>query len=111
MPNDTATRHVNCENKGMYKRLFALTALLAVFLTTPAWALPVSSSNNPPATARTTLTVPRGVSLGSRDEDHRYASQEAKSPDAKKYRGGDVIVISATALAIILLVVVILILI
>lgn len=55
--------------------------------------------------------LPRGTTLGSRAEDRRYAAREAASPDAKTYRGGDVVVISATAVAIILLVIVIIILI
>ncbi len=95
----------------MFKRLIALIALMTAFLTTPAWALTDSTSGNPPAQTQATLSEPRGVTLGQRNEDQRYASQEAKSPDAKKYRGGDVIVISATALVVILLVVIILILI
>ncbi len=95
----------------MHKRLIALIALITAFLTTPAWALTESTSQNAPTQTQSSLTAPRGVSLGSRDEDRRYASQEAKSPAAKNYRGGDVIVISATALVVILLVVIILILI
>ena len=54
----------------------------------------------PPATAPASLT-----------DAQRYAAREATSPDAKKYRGGDYIVISASALAVVLLVVLILILI
>jgi hypothetical protein len=53
---------------------------------------------------------PKGVSLGSSEEAKRYAAREEASPEARNYRGGDVIVLSATAVAIILLVVIILIL-
>jgi predicted double-glycine peptidase len=56
-------------------------------------------------------TLPPSTALGSLTEAQTYAAREATSPDAKKYRGGDVIVISASALAVILLVVLIIILI
>jgi len=95
----------------MQKRLIPLIALIGAILTTPAWAGTQTVESSPQTQVQTRSSTPQGVKLGSRDEDQRYASQEAKSPDAKKYRGGDVIVISATALAIILLVVIILILI
>lgn len=55
--------------------------------------------------------APRGVAMGSRTEEQRYAAREAASPDAKKYRAGDVIVISASALAIVLVIILIIILI
>jgi predicted double-glycine peptidase len=70
------------------------------------------------AFAGATESVPKAASapssstaLGSLTETQTYAAREAASPDAKKYRGGDVIVISASALAVILLVVLIIILI
>ncbi len=47
----------------------------------------------------------------SRAEEARYARREAASPEAKKFRGGDVIVISASAIAIVLLIVLIIVLI
>jgi hypothetical protein len=53
----------------------------------------------------------RGTALGARSDEQRYAAREAASPDAKKYRGGDVIVISASVLVVILLVVLIIVLI
>jgi hypothetical protein len=43
-------------------------------------------------------------------EAQRYAAREATSPDAKRFRGGDYIVISASALIIILLIVLIIVL-
>ena len=55
--------------------------------------------------------APKGVSLGSAQDEKRYAAREATSPEAKNYRGGDVIVISATTALIILLVVLIVVLI
>ena len=67
--------------------------------------------------ALSTESVPRAASappptaLASVTDAQRYAAKEATSPDAKKYRGGDYIVISASALAVVLLVVLILILI
>lgn len=66
----------------------------------------VNTRNESPVRAN----APNGAVLGSRAEEDRYAAREASSPDAKQYRGGDVIVISATAVAVILLVVLILIL-
>jgi predicted double-glycine peptidase len=51
------------------------------------------------------------AALGTRAEEESYAARETASPEAKKYRAGDVIVISATTLAIILLIVIIIILI
>jgi predicted double-glycine peptidase len=48
--------------------------------------------------------------IGTRVEQDSYAARETTSAEAKKYRAGDVIVISGTALAIILLVVLIIVL-
>lgn len=56
-------------------------------------------------------TPPPRASFGARSEEARYAAREAASPDAKKYRGGDVIIISAGALALILVIVLIIVLI
>ncbi len=64
-------------------------------------ALPGSRAAGEVATGAPTL----------RADEQAYASREAASPDAKKYKAGDVIVISATTLVIILLVVLIIILI
>jgi hypothetical protein len=55
--------------------------------------------------------APRGTSLGSRSEEARYAQREATAPQAKNYRGGDVIVISASVLVVVLLIVLIIVLI
>ena len=58
-----------------------------------------------------TASLPAGTAPVSLTDAQRYAARETASPDAKKYRGGDYIVISASALAVVLLVVLILILI
>jgi predicted double-glycine peptidase len=63
------------------------------------------------ATAPSAVSLPPSTPLASLTDSERYAAKEATSPDAKKYRGGDYIVISASALAVVLLVVLILILI
>ncbi|HMI89118.1 MAG TPA: cysteine peptidase family C39 domain-containing protein [Polyangiaceae bacterium] len=55
--------------------------------------------------------IPPSTDVSSVTEAERYAARESASPEAKKYRGGDYIVISASALAVILLVVLIIILI
>lgn len=47
----------------------------------------------------------------AQDDARLYAKREAISPDAKNYRAGDVIVISATTLAVVLLIVLVIILI
>jgi predicted double-glycine peptidase len=56
-------------------------------------------------------SLPAGTATRSVTEAERYAARETASPEAKKYRGGDYIVISASALAVVLLVVLILVLI
>jgi hypothetical protein len=49
--------------------------------------------------------LPAAASFGIRSDEDRYVSREAASPGAKIYRGGDVMVISVTAVALVLLVV------
>jgi predicted double-glycine peptidase len=63
------------------------------------------------ASAANVANLPSSTPLASLTDSQRYAARETTSPDAKKYRGGDYIVISASALAVVLLVVLILILI
>jgi predicted double-glycine peptidase len=58
------------------------------------------------ATAKAAPIAPSSAAA-TLNEQERYAARESASPDAKKYRGGDYIVISASALAVILLVVLI----
>lgn len=94
------------------KYLALVASLLA--LSCFAFVSPARAEGSQPAptiaTSEAGADLPRGTSLGSRADAQRYASREVASPEAKQYRGGDVIVISATAVAIILLVIVILIL-
>jgi hypothetical protein len=98
----------------MKSKFLALLVLSLLALVSPARAENPNSPAAPSAQVTTSTeagaTLPRGTALGSRSEAHRYAAREAASPEAKQYRGGDVIVISATAVAIILLVIVIIIL-
>ena len=85
----------------------ALALSVAAPVVTPAHAAsPVVTSSG----AVAHRAAPK-ESFGARTDEQRYAAREAASPEAKKYRGGDVIVISATALAIVLLVVLIIVLI
>lgn len=100
----------------MKAKILALLVLLTVAFVSPAWAAGARGETPKTSSAETTfekprVAMPRGPALGSTEEERRYAAREAKSEDAKKYRAGDVLVISGTAIAIILLVIVILILI
>jgi hypothetical protein len=56
------------------------------------------------------ITIPRTSSGARLSEEERYAVREAMSKEAKNFRGGDAIVITATAAVIILLAVIIIIL-
>ncbi len=97
----------------MFRRLAAASAL----------SLSVAASFSGISAAHPTSTVvtsnralvahapPQGTALGARSDEARYAAREAVAPQAKKYRGGDVIVISASVLVVILLVVLIIVLI
>jgi hypothetical protein len=96
------------------RNLYALVLGASVSLA-PAVSL-ASTTSHETATHRqsTTLTAPsaagesRGVKA-SADDLSRYAARDAASPDAKNYRGGDTVVIGATAataiLAVLLLVI------
>lgn len=99
----------------MKRKLIATVGFLTMALAAPAYAgdtrLTSSTASTSDASRPRAVGVPRGTSLGSSADEAKYAAREAASPDAKKYRGGDVIVISVTAVAIILLVVIIIILI
>jgi len=79
---------------------------MVAFPDTGAAAVAAAAESLPKA-----ASLPSGTSPASLSDAERYAAREATSPDAKKYRGGDYIVISASVLAVILLVVLILILI
>lgn len=95
-------------------RIFAALGLLTLALAAPAGAADGRATNSGAGTTESVqmaASVPRGATLGSRAEEQRYAAREAASPEAKKYRAGDVIVISVTTAALIVLVVVLLIII
>jgi hypothetical protein len=83
--------------------LFALSLAMAT--------APVAYANESASTSAVSTSVPESATLGSSAEEKRYAARAAESPDARKFQGGDVIVISATTLAIVLLVILILVLI
>jgi hypothetical protein len=94
------------------KRLATFGLLtLSLALAGPAHALD-AQPKTPPAQSEPAKAerAPRGAVVGSPAEDKRYAMREAASPDAKNYKGGDVVVISVTTAVIVLLAVVILIL-
>ncbi|HWP06875.1 MAG TPA: hypothetical protein VNN72_14075 [Polyangiaceae bacterium] len=56
------------------------------------------------------ITIPRTASTPTLSDEERYAVREAISREAKNFRGGDAIVITATAAAIIILGVILIIL-
>jgi len=94
------------------KRLATFSLLtLTLALAGPAHALD-AQHRNPPAKSEPAKVerAPRGTAAGSPAEAQRYARREAASPDAKNYKGGDVVVISVTTAVIVLLAVIILIL-
>ena len=96
----------------MKTKFAAIISVLISLQAIPARALPEASGNSPVQIQSSERATPtRGAALGTPIDDQRYAAREAASPEAKKYKGGDVIVISASAVAIVLLVVLILILI
>ena len=57
------------------------------------------------------VVVPKGATPGSTADEKRYAQRASKSGEARNFRGGDTVVISASALAVILLIVLIIVLI
>lgn len=88
---------------------FVGSGLLALSLATAT--APVAFANERADAAVATSPTPKGAALGSNAEEKRYAARAAESTEARNFRGGDVIVISATTLAIVLLVILILVLI
>jgi hypothetical protein len=87
--------------------------VLALCSASPAFGQPATATADSAALEAhvgAPVPAPKGVQPGSAEEAKRYAAREEASPEARNFRGGDVIVISATAVAIILLVVIILIL-
>ena len=98
----------------MKAKILGPLLLLVLTLVTPAWATvnprsPTPTETRPPP-AQSVRPAER-PSRGSQAESKRYASREAASKDAKKFRAGEpVLVITATAAIIILLGVIIILL-
>jgi hypothetical protein len=69
-----------------------------------------ASDTNVVVDSRGAAPAREGVSPGSPADQKRYAAREVASPDAKNFKGGDVIVIGASAVAVVLLVVLVIIL-
>jgi len=100
-----------------------LRRIATLVLTVLAFALPATARVNemkprgaPAPSAETRTPPPRTVapqrSNGSRADEQRYAEREVKAKNAKKFRGGEpVVVISATVAIIVLLGVIIILLI
>jgi hypothetical protein len=96
----------------MTKSKDALAALLLTLsVVSSAFAAPESGASIQGTARVQEVRAPQGRTMGSRADEARYAAKEAASAEAKNYRAGDVIVISATALVIILLVILIIVLI
>jgi len=93
--------------------LLILSLLLTFTLSSPAHALDARSqvTQSTETTTPKLASQPRSVERATPGEEKRYAAREAASPGAKEHRGGDTVVIGASALAVVLLVVVVLILI
>jgi hypothetical protein len=87
------------------------SGLLALALSSAALPAAAGDSRALTTASESVVVVPRGATPGSTADEKRYAQRAAKSQDARNFRGGDTIVISASALAVILLVVLIIVLI
>lgn len=104
----------------MRKTSIALIASLMLAHAVPARAASVSGttprslaaaeSPTPRPSRVRVLTIPRTASTPTLSDEERYAVREAISREAKNFRGGDAIVITATAAAIIILGVILIIL-
>lgn len=97
------------------RNLYALILGASVSMA-PAVSFASATTSHETTTARqsTTLTAPSAASgtvaaRPSANDLARYAARDAASPEAKNYRGGDTVVIGATAataiLAVLLLVI------
>jgi hypothetical protein len=92
----------------MKTQKLATFTLLTLALATPVYAADGKSPTR--SASESAERAPSGTVAGSDAEDRRYAMREAASPEAKNYKGGDVVVISVTTAVIVLLAVIILIL-
>ena len=95
------------------ERFLALCLVALSLLATPvaAQARRIDASSGSAEQKPAAPPAPSPRAFGDPADEARYAAREAASPDAKKYRGGDVIVIGASTLAVILIVVLIIVLI
>ena len=96
------------------RNLYALVLGASVSLAPAVSFASVTSHETATHRQSTTLAAPSAASestgaKASSDDLARYAARDAASPDAKNYRGGDTVVIGATAataiLAVLLLVI------
>ena len=104
----------------MRKTSIALMASLVLAHAVPARAANVSDTTPRSLAAQAApaprpshvrvITIPRTASTPTLSDEERYAVREAISREAKNFRGGDAIVITATAAAIIILGVILIIL-
>ena len=92
----------------MDPRKLATVVLLALSLLCPA-SIHARSVNSPVArgeasvAAPTVIAAPRAPLRGSKADERRYAERERGSRNARRFRAGDAIVITATAAIILLL--------
>jgi hypothetical protein len=97
------------------RNLYALILGASVSLTPALSLASVTSRETTTRRDAATLVAPRSAAhtsvaaSASTDDLSRYAARDAASPEAKNYRGGDTVVIGATAataiLAVLLLVI------
>lgn len=90
------------------KALIALICTALTFISAPAFA--GTNTSTPEARSAATQTSPhaaraRAPKPGSSAEMKRYQARQDASPNAKEFRGGDVVVIGAGTLALALVIV------
>jgi hypothetical protein len=90
------------------KNLLAASVLTLGVSTSVA---PAALAVEPVAAPANVVQAPEGTRRGSATDQRRYAEKAAESHEARNYRGGDTVVISASALAVVLLIVLVIILI
>lgn len=95
------------------KALLALICMALSLTTAPAFA--GTNTQSPEARSATTQTSPnvarsRAPKPGSTAEMKRYQARQDASPNAKEFRGGDVVVIGAGTLALALVIVLLIVL-
>jgi len=101
----------------MKRTLFAILMMSLVALTSaPAFAIARTGTLNEanvaqPVPANKAHNAQTGRKAGGPEDVRRYQAREQSSPNAKNYKGGDVVVISASAVAIVLAIILLIILI